>query len=105
MSNEEMNKKMEFIVEQQAQFAADVEKMREVQATDAKLLKEQDRKLSDALITVVGIIGNLTQALTRTDESIKLLTEAQARTEERLNIFINVVERFISGNGGSERHA
>ena len=105
MSNEEMNKKMEFIVEQQAQFAADIEKMREVQAADAKLLKEQDRKLSDALIAVVGIIGNLAQALTRTDESINLLTEAQARTEERLNIFINVVERFISGNGGSEKHA
>ena len=105
MSNEEMNKKMEFIVEQQAKFAADIEIMREVQAADAKLLKEQDRKLSDALIAVVGIIGNLTQALTRTDESVKFLTEAQARTEERLNIFINVVERFMNGNGGSEKHA
>ena len=38
MSNEEMNKKMEFIVEQQAQFAADIEKMREVQAEHAKQL-------------------------------------------------------------------
>ena len=62
MSNEEMNKKMEFIVEQQAQFAADIEIMREVQAADAKLLKEQDRKLSDAVIAVVGMVGNLTQA-------------------------------------------
>jgi hypothetical protein len=105
MSNEEMNKKMEFIVEQQAKFAAEIEIMREVQATDAKLLKEQDRKLSDALIAVVGIIGNLTQAQTKTDESIKLLTEAQSRTEERLNIFINVVERYISGNGGAESPA
>ena len=32
MSDEEMNKKMEFIVEQQAQFAADIEVMREIQA-------------------------------------------------------------------------
>jgi hypothetical protein len=105
MSNEEMNKKMEFIVEQQAQFAVDIEKMREVQAADAKLLKEQNRKLSDALIAVVGFIGNLTQAQTRTDEGIRLLTEAQARTDERLNIFINVVERYISGNGGSQSPA
>ncbi len=30
------------------------------------------------------------------------LTEAQVRTDEHLNIFINVVERYISGNGGSE---
>lgn len=105
MSNEEMNKKMEFIVEQQAKFAAEIEITREVQATDAKLLKEHVRKLSDALISVVGIIGNLTQAQTKTDESIKLLTEAQSRTEERLNIFINVVERYISGNGGAESRA
>lgn len=102
MSNEEMNKKMEFIVEQQAKFAAGIEMMREVQAADS-------RRFSDALIGTLAIVGNLTQALTRTDENVRLvaeaqanLTVAQARTEERLNIFINVVERYISGNGGSE---
>ena len=98
MSNEEMNKKMEFIVEQQAQFAADIEVMREIQAADAKLLKaetkllkEQYRNLSDALTTVVGLIGTLAQVQTRTDE--------------RLNVFINVVERYISGNGGRQSPA
>jgi hypothetical protein len=105
MSNEEMNKRMEFIVEQQAQFAADIQVMREIQAQDANLLKEQDRKLSDAVVAVVGMIGNLVQSQTRTDESIKFLIEVQARTEQRLNIFINVVERYISGTGGSESRA
>jgi allophanate hydrolase subunit 1 len=98
MSNEEMNKKMEFIVEQQAKFAADIQIAREVQATDAKLLK-------DAVIGVVDIVGSLTRAQMRTDESVKHLTESQARADERLNIFINVVERYISGNGGSESRA
>lgn len=108
MSNEEMNKKMEFIVEQQARFAVEIEMMREAQAEDAKQL----RNLSDAVITVVGVIGtltqahtHLTQAQTRTDESFKLLIETQARTDERLNLFINVVERYISGNGGSSSPA
>ncbi len=112
MSNEEMDKKMEFIVEQQAQFAADIGVMREVQAGDAKFL----RNLSDAVMTVVGLVGSLTdaqarsddridlltQAQTRAEERINLLAQAQTRTEERLNIFINVVERYISGNGGLE---
>jgi phosphoribosyl-dephospho-CoA transferase len=108
MSNEEMNKKMEVIVEQQT-------------------------KLADAVITVVGLVGTLTrtqlaaddriseltqiqahtddrinalvQAQTRTGETIQLLIESQARTDERLNIFINVVERHISGNGGAENRA
>ena len=48
---------------------------------------------------------NLRLFTARTDESIKSLTESQKRTDERLNIFINVVERYMSGNGGSERHA
>jgi hypothetical protein len=105
MSDEEMNKKMEFIVEQQAKFAADIEMMREVQAAEAKLFNEQDRKLSDAIIGLVALIGNLTRAQTRTDEEINRLTQAQVRTDERLNVFINVVERFIGGNGGAESPA
>ena len=104
MSEEEMNKKMEFIVEQQANFAAQIEMMRKVQAADAKFLKEEtkqlkehQRTLSDAVLTIVGLIRNLTEAQQRMEER---LTEAQQRTEERLNVFINVVERYISGKGG-----
>jgi hypothetical protein len=112
MSNEEMNRKMEFIVEQQAKFAADIEVTREVQAADA-------RRLSNALMGLMDIVGNLTrthietdqsisrltEAQTETDEGIKRLTEAQVRTDARLNILINVVDRHISGNGGSHNHA
>lgn len=113
MSDEELNRKMEFIVEQQAQFSADIQVMREVTAADTlllkegtkllkeetKLLKEQYRSLSDAVTTVVGLIGGLAQgqaelvaAQTRTNEQ---LTEVA----ERLNIFIGVVERHLGGNG------
>ena len=91
MSDEEMNKKMEFIVEQQAKFVAEIEIMREVQAADAK-------RLSDGLIGVIDIVGNLARSQMRTDETVNSLAE-------RLNIFINVVERFISGNGGAESSA
>ena len=110
MSEEELNRKMEFIVEQQAQFTADIQVMREVHAADTqllkedtkllkeetKLLKEQYRNLSDAITTVVGLVGGLAVAQTRTDAKV-------AEVAERLNIFIGVVERYIGGNGNKQK--
>ena len=112
MSEEEMNKKMEFIVEHQAKFAAEIEIMREAQA-------QQDRRLWGAMVGLVEIVGGLTRAQIETDEVMKRLAEAQAATEkrfketderfketdERLRILMNVVERHISGNGGPHHHA
>ena len=57
MSKEEMNKKMEFIVEQQAKFAADIEMMREVQAADAI-----ESGSSECVSWVGGYRWNLTRA-------------------------------------------
>ena len=112
MSDAEMNKKMEFIVEQQAKFASEIEIMREVHAAESKLVHEQYHRLSDGLIGVIDIVGQLAQSQIRTEGSvnslaadIKLLTETQSRTDERLNNLISVFERHISGNGGSHSHA
>jgi len=105
MSDAEMNKKMEFIVEQQAKFAAEIEIMREVQAANA-------RRLGNGLIGVIDIVGQLAQSQMRTEQTVNLLTEdfrrltqAQAQTEERLTILINIVERHMGGNGGAESRA
>jgi hypothetical protein len=99
MNEEEMQKKMEFIVNQQAQFTVDIQQLRESQG-----------KLTDAVIGVVGIVGKLAErvdglagrmeeiaeAQKHTDATLAELAEAQAETDERLNVFINVVERYIS---------
>jgi hypothetical protein len=112
MSDAEMNKKMEFIVEHQAKFAADIEMMREVQTADAK-------RLGDGLIGVIDIVGHLartqmrsednvnslTQEVSQLTQDVNRLTQAQAQTEESLQILINTVERRLSGNGGSANPA
>ena len=99
MSNEEMKKKMEFIVEQQAKFAADIEILREIQAADA-------RRLGDGLLSMIDIVGHLTRTQIRTEETVNTLAaQAQTQTEERLTILINIVERHMGGNGGAESRA
>lgn len=99
MSEEEMQKKMEFIIEQQAQFAADIQLMRETQEAESKRITN----LTDAVITVVGVVGQLSAAQERTNaqvaeltQAIGTLADAQANTDERLNTLIGMIERYFS---------
>ena len=100
MSEQEMNRKMEFIIEQQAQFVADIQELHANQKRIQTAQEEMNVKhnhLTEALTTVVGMVGRLSQGQ---EEEIKTelieLATAQKRTDERLNIFIDVLERYIS---------
>ena len=55
MTNEEMQRNMEFIVSQQAQFAADIQKLGEVQLeVDARMTR-----IEGAVVTVVTLWDSL----------------------------------------------
>lgn len=114
MANEQFERHMQFIVEQQAQFSADILELKETQKMEGQLWREKYDNLTDAITTSVGMVGRLTQAQNRTDEKLaqaqgrtdeKLLelTNKQAETDGRLNTLIGVVERYFSGNGGPVR--
>ncbi len=106
MSEEEMNRKMEFIIEQQAQFVVDVHKLEENQ----QALTTKHGVLADALLSVVGMVGKLTQDQEELRAEVKQLAASQKRTDERLaetnerlNIFIDVLERYITeGRNGRQ---
>ena len=113
MSEKELNRKIEFIIEQQAQFMTDLQSLREVQAADSAFMRESYHTLTGAVTTIVNLVGKLAEAqertdaklaelAARTDVKIAELAEAQARTDERLNIFIEVFEKYISRNGGNK---
>lgn len=98
MSEEELQKKMEFIIEQQAQFAANQGKAEEritrLENIFVKFYESTEAKFS--------------KLSEDTDAKISALIDAQMQTEsnmsalaERLNAFIAVVERYISeGDNG-----
>lgn len=112
MSNEDPDKKMEFILNQQAQF---VENFQLVEEGIRKLEEAQTRaegrttRLEGAIVGLVGMIERLTQTQERTvsnvaelTEKITTLAEAQAHTDQRVNALINAFERFLEERRNGE---
>ena len=107
MANEEMQKTMQLILEQQAQFALNFQRIEEAHAKS----EERVSRLEGAIVGVVTLLGNLTKAQERTDAKVNelagkvtQLTDAQKQTDERLNALINIVERYIADrrNGNAQ---
>jgi hypothetical protein len=109
MTEEQMHNTMQFIIEHQARFAADMEAMKEhSRQTDDRIRTLTDTLLSLARIT--GENGDLLKSLAKetggrfreTDHKIARLAELGEGTEVRLNAFISFVEKYISGRDGGK---
>lgn len=101
MNNDEMHSTMQFIVEQQAQFAANIQKLQEEQLR----ADERFARLEDSIERTVNLVTAIAHAqaqtevnLARTDERLNNLVSAQAQTDERLNNLITMFERHLQEN-------
>jgi uncharacterized membrane protein YqiK len=119
---EETQRKMDFIVQQQAQFTIDMQQMREAQAEADEKWERRWGRTEEGIRSLLAIaeihegeIKTLAEAQAAQAEAQAAQAEAQARTDkqmaetdERLNALINVVEQIISerrngGKGNTER--
>jgi hypothetical protein len=97
MSNEDLEKKMEFIVEQQAQFTANL------QTHDERFAQLENIVNRLAAATLEGFKDVNAKIDALVDSHIRL-SEAQALTQESLRNLITVVDRYFSErNGGREK--
>jgi hypothetical protein len=105
MTNEEFEKRMEFIIEHQAQFAADIQKLQEAQARTEQVVAQTGELVARLTkVTYEGFQDVNTKINALVDSHIRL-TESQSRTDENLRNLIAVVDRYFreGRNGGSER--
>ncbi len=101
MSENEMRRKMEFIVEQQARFSTDIQKLQEAQVRlqEAQAKTESVMlRLANALVAVTERQSEFSEAQKHTQIQIDNLAERGKETDERLNALINTVERYIGEN-------
>ncbi len=129
MTNEEMHKTMEFLLENQARYTARIEKDEErlarleaafvtlvelARSSDERMdgfdeeraafdhrLAALDVRIAEAHARFEEAHARFEEAHARFEEAHARLTEAQAHTDERLNVLIAVVERSF-GKGGAD---
>ncbi|HEV7890035.1 MAG TPA: hypothetical protein VGP08_05325 [Pyrinomonadaceae bacterium] len=84
MTNEELEKTMQFILEQQAQFAANQ------QQTD-----ERVSRLETNMAELTRDMSEMARTQTHMNEVVAVMVETHRHTEEKLDAFIGVLERYI----------
>jgi hypothetical protein len=114
MTDEQFEKRMQFILEQQASFAAGLQRLEEAQARHGQAQRETDeriRKLVDVSLSLANHVEGLTSHVeeidrrlasfvTETNERFQRLAESQAHTDQRLDTLIDIVRRQAErGNG------
>jgi uncharacterized protein YoxC len=104
MTLDEMGKKIEFILEMQAHFEANVGKLATNLARSETNIDNLRVSVADLRVSVAGVAGVVRESVklsddrfTRLDEKMIELAGAQKATEVRLNALINVLERHITG--------
>jgi hypothetical protein len=99
MTNEEMQRAMNFIVEQQVQTAVKLDALAETQKRGEEKWSRTEEGIR-ALLAIAEIhekeIQANTQQILAQSQQIASLSETTKSTDERLNALINVVERQFS---------
>jgi|SRR4029450_7603051 hypothetical protein len=91
MNNEEIERKMNFIVEQQAQFASDIQQLQESQARTEQVVAHT----AEAVTQTAQVVGQMGEVVTRlanvthvgfneVNAKLSALVDSQIRTEENL---------------------
>jgi hypothetical protein len=82
MTNEEMQKTMEFIVNQQAQFASDIGELKDVVGRLAQATLDR--------------FESTDKRMDETDRRISALVDSQMHTEENIRNLTAIVDRYFS---------
>lgn len=106
MNEKKFEKTMDFLLQQQAQFYADLEGMKEVQKAAEKranILERACLNLYNLSVEQGKNIEKQGNNIEAVNAHIAKLREAQKDTNERLNAVIFMAETYFSGNGKKKK--
>ncbi len=102
MSNEEFERRMVFIVEQQVQFASDIQQLREAQAQTEQIVAQTGQIVGQTGEIVTRLANVALEGFKDVNAKINALVASQIRTDENLSRtddnlrnLIAVVDRYF----------
>ena len=110
MTNEELQRAMDFIVEMEAKSSAKIEALIESQKESQKESDGRFKRTEDGIRSLLAIaeihereIATLGHQINSVSRDVSSLAETTRATDDRLNALINVVERQMSnGSNGKQ---
>jgi chromosome segregation ATPase len=107
MDDEKLEKTIEFILNNQAQFTVDIQLLQEANKDAEKRLSVLERATVNLYNSLTETSKNVSAVADKVDllsDKVDKLADSQKETDERLNAVIMMAERFFSGeNGDSEK--
>lgn len=107
MTNKDVEKAIEIILQNQAQFYANLQEIQEIQKESEKRISVLERatvNLFNAMTKTNETVDKLAIAQKETDERLRETDERLRETDERLNAVIFMAEKFFSGNNGKSEN-
>ena len=103
MTDDEWEKKMEFLLNQQADFSARMGQLEDIVARFAQATADRfqltDRRISEQDERISAVISSQLEL----QESQRELQESHKKTEESLRNLIAVVDRYFEGRNGQSQ--
>jgi uncharacterized coiled-coil DUF342 family protein len=113
MDDEKTQRTIEFIIDNWAQFTADIQELKEVYIEAEKRAgKHEDRmgKLERGFVGLYGFMDETSKIVKETTENVNQLTsdvkelrKAQKETNERLDAVITVFEKYLDNQNGKSK--
>ncbi len=111
MTNEERQHQMDFILSQQAQFAANMQRLEEADVRAAQRIDRVERVLKlairaglrerketrEKMNALIESQAHLTESQAHTGERLDALIESQTHTDKRLDALIDIVREDRNG--------
>jgi len=101
MTGDEMQRAIDFIVEQEAKSSAKIDALAEAQKQAQKDAEQRWGRTEEGIRALLAIAELHEKEIQANTQQILSLGETTRATDDRLNVLINVVERHISeGHNG-----